>query len=100
MRFVKTLVDHQVFSYSIPDKGIPGRDPRTVSIFIFIKPLIFVSMAVNSSRDKDASVLIILLVISVMNACPVGLVNNVTIHLECVLLMMTILIALVNGFSI
>ena len=57
-------------------------------------------MAVNSSRDKDASVLIILLVISVMNVCPVGLVNNATIHLECVLLMMTMLIALVNGFSI
>ena len=55
-------------------------------------------MAVNSSRDKDVFVSITLLVISAMNACPVGLVNNVIIHLECVLSMMTMLIALVNGF--
>ena len=57
-------------------------------------------MVVNFSQDKDVFALTILPEISVMNACPVGLVNNVTIHLACVLLLMTMSIALVNGFSI
>ena len=57
-------------------------------------------MVVNFTRDKDVFASTILPEISVTNACLVGLVNSATIHLECVLLLMTMSIALVNGFSI